>query len=158
MRYDPPFAGSYGPDAPAVAPRTDGVLGRRVLAYLVDVVVIALLTTLFGLLIFVAGIVTFGLGWALFAVLVPGTAILYSAVTVGGNGIGTFGMRLMGLSAVDSATGRPVGLMIAGVHALLFYVGIGTLLLLVLDVVIGFARSDRRLGHDLLSGLVVIRR
>ena len=67
-------------------------------------------------------------------------------------------MRMMGLSALDAATGGPVGFLIAGVHALLFYVGIGTLLLLFLDVVIGFARSDRRLGHDLLAGLIIVRR
>ncbi|MDB5589982.1 RDD family protein [Enterovirga sp.] len=157
MRYETPISSTYS-RASLVGPRTEGVLSRRLLAYLVDLVVIGLLILLFGILIAVAGVVTFGLGWALYVVLVPGAAILYSAITVGGAGTGTFGMRLLGLSAVDSATGRPVGILIAGLHALLFYVGIGTLLLLVLDVVIGLARSDRRLGHDLLSGLIVVRR
>ena len=151
------YASTYSRSS-LVGPRTDGVLTRRVLAYVVDIIVIGLLVVLFGILIGVAGVVTFGLSWALYAVLVPGTAILYSAITVGGNGTGTFGMRLMDLSAVDAATGGPVGFLIAGVHALLFYVGIGTLLLLLLDVVIGFARRDRRLGHDLLAGLIVVRR
>lgn len=157
MTNEASYASTYARSS-LVGARTQGVLSRRVLAYLVDVVVIGVLVVLFGILIGVAGVVTLGLGWALYAVLVPGTALLYSAVTVGGHGTGTFGMRLAGLSAVDAATGEPVGFLIAGVHALLFYVGIGTLLLLLLDIVISFARTDRRLGHDLLAGLIVVRR
>ena len=45
----------------------------------------------------------------------------------------------------------------AAVHALLFYVAAGTFVLWVLDVVIGFARSDRRLGHDLILGVMLVR-
>lgn len=138
--------------------RTRGVLGLRLCAYLVDLLVVLLLILLFGALIGVAGIFTFGAAWLLYAVLVPATAILYSAVTVGGPGMGTLGMRMFGLAAVDAATGGRVGFVEAGVHALLFYVGIGTFLLLLLDVVIGLARPDRRLGHDLLAGLMLVRR
>lgn len=144
--------------SPIAAGRTDGVLSRRLVAYLIDLVVISLLVVLFGVLIGIAGIFTFGLTWGLYAILIPGTAILYSALTIGGSSMGTIGMRLCGLAAVDSSTGRPAGAVIAGLHALLFYVGIGTLLLFVLDIVIGLARSDRRLGHDLLADIVVIRR
>ena len=152
-RLDSESVTAYG----AVA-RTDGVLTRRVFSYMIDLVAIALLTVLFGVLIGVAGVVTFGLGWLLYAILIPGTAILYSAVSVGGSGMGTFGMRFMGLRASDAETGRPVGMLVAAVHALIFYVGIGTFVLLVLDILIGIARDDRRLGHDLLAGILVARR
>ncbi len=159
MAYEARYQAVDGrPAFAAAAIRTDGVLSRRVFAYMIDLVVIAVLTVLFGFLVGVAGVVTFGLGWALYAILVPGTAILYSALSVGGPSMGTFGMRIMGLSAMDAETGRPVGVLIAGVHALMFYVGIGTFFLLVLDILIGFARSDRRLGHDLLVGLILARR
>jgi uncharacterized RDD family membrane protein YckC len=140
------------------AARTEGVLGRRILAYLVDFIVISALIVLFAFLVGVFGILTFGLGWMLYAVLIPGTAILYSAVTVGGPSQGTPGMRLAGLRACDAGTGGPVGAIAAGLHALLFYLAAGTFLLLVVDVVIGFGRRDRRLGHDLLAGLILIRR
>ncbi len=138
--------------------RTHGVLRRRFVAYLVDLTVIFTLTLLFGLLIGVAGVITFGLGWMLYAVLVPGTAILYSAVTVGGSRRSTFGMRIAGLAVHDAETGGPVGLLVAGAHALLFYVAASTFLLLLADVAIGLVRADRRLGHDLLAALVVLRR
>ena len=45
----------------------------------------------------------------------------------------------------------------AAVHALLFYLAEGTFVLWLLDIFLGFARSDRRLGHDLLTGVVLIR-
>ena len=46
------------------------------------------------------GLLTFGLGWALFA-LVPLTAIIYNAVTIGGPAQATVGMRVAGLKVLD---------------------------------------------------------
>lgn len=154
---DPRSFDGQGP-ATALAARTDGVLSRRVVAYIVDLFVIALLVVLFGFLIGIAGIFTFGLTWGLYAILGPGTAILYSALTIGGRSMGTVGMRMSGLAALDASTGGRVSPLLAGLHALLFYVGIGTLALYVLDIVIGLARTDRRLGHDLLADIIVVRR
>lgn len=156
MAYETQYGS--GPAGSSSMTRTDGVLSRRLVAYLIDLVVIFGLSLIFGILIGIAGIVTFGAAWILYAFLVPATAVLYSAVTVGGPAQGTIGMRLSGVAALDAATGGRVNALAAGVHALLFYVGIGTLLLLVLDLVIGLARADRRLGHDLLAGIVVVRR
>jgi len=147
---------AYGGENPAA--RTDGVLSRRVIAYVVDLFVISFLVVLFGFLIGIAGIFTFGLTWGLYAILVPGTAILYSALTIGGPSMGTVGMRMAGLAAFEATTGGRASPLLAGLHALLFYVGIGTIALFVLDVVIGLARSDRRLGHDLLADIIVVRR
>lgn len=143
---------SYG-----LAMATRGVLSRRLFAYLIDLVMIALFTLLLGILIAVLGVVTFGAAWILYAILVPAAAILYSAITVGGHHQSTIGMRFMGLRAVDAETGGRVGGLLAALHAFLFYVGIGTALLLFLDILVGLARSDSRLGHDLLVGIVVIR-
>lgn len=58
---------------------------------------------------------------------------------------------------VAPESGRPVDVLTAAVHALLFYVAISTFLLWCLDVVFGLVRPDRRLGHDLLLGLAVVR-
>jgi uncharacterized RDD family membrane protein YckC len=162
MSYDSayqPYGGQgSGPFGGYPSLRTDGVLSRRLLAYLVDIVVISILVVVSSFLIGVAGFLTFGLGWMLYAILVPGTAILYSAITVGGSGQGTVGMRLFGLRAIDSTTGGPVGGLVAALHALLFYGAASTFLLLVADIVIGMARADRRLGHDLLVGVLLVRR
>ena len=146
----PPFAGAPG------YPQTEGVLGRRGMAYLVDFVIVLIFTGLLSIVIGILGLITFGLGWSLFAVL-PFTAVLYSAVTVGGSAQATPGMRMAGLRVVDVASGGPVGMVTAAVHALLFYVAAGTFVLWVLDLLVGFARADRRLGHDLLVGITLVR-
>lgn len=151
--YAPRPQAPYG--APMALPVVRASLGGRGVAYLLDILFIFGFTALLTLLITVLGALTFGLGWTLFAVL-PASGILYSALTVGGAGQGTWGMRMMGLRVVNQA-GTRVDMITAGVHALLFYVAISTFLLWALDVVIGLVRPDRRLGHDLLLGLAVVR-
>ena len=148
---------AYAPQ-PDLAELTEGVLGRRFVAYAVDFMIILGLTLVLGVLVLVLGVITFGLAWALFAILVPGTAILYSALTVGGPNQGTLGMRFAGIRVVEAARGGQVDMLTAGVHALLFYVAAGTFVLLVVDILIGVARRDGRLGHDVLSGVVAVRR
>ncbi len=130
-------------------------LGGRTIAYLLDILFILGFTAILTLAITVIGLVTFGLGWTLFAVL-PASGILYSAITVGGRKQSTIGQRLMGLQVVAPERGGPVDILSAAVHALLFYVAVSTFLLWCLDVAFGLMRSDRRLGHDLLLGLAVV--
>lgn len=150
---NPTYRPSYG----LVDPRaTEGVLGRRLLGYVVDLVVITILMGALWLVIAVLGVITFGLGWLLFGLL-PLTAIVYNALTVGGPAQATIGMRMAGVRVVDGAAGGRVSMLQAAVHALLFYVAVSTAVLLAVDILIGFGRSDRRLGHDLLSGVTLVR-
>lgn len=134
-----------------------GILGTRILAFLIDIAIIAVLVMVFGFAILLLGFLTFGLGWGLYFILGPATAILYSALTVGGPRQSTIGMRLMGLRVVSTDGGRP-DMVIAAAHALLFYVAAGTFVLWLIVIGTAFLRRDRRLGHDLLTGLVVINR
>lgn len=139
------------------AAATDGVLGRRFFAYLLDIVFVFIFASLLAVAISIIGLITFGLGWALFAIL-PATGVIYSAITVGGPRQATLGMRMAGLKVVDAGNGGTVDWITAGVHSLLFYVAAGTFVLWVIDIFIGMARPDRRLGHDLLVGLMLVRR
>lgn len=153
---------SYVPHAasgfrsPMPLPVVRASLGARFVAYLLDILFIFGFTALLTLAITLIGLVTFGLGWTLFAIL-PASGILYSAVTVGGAAQSTWGMRMMGLRVVAPSSGVRVDVITAGVHALLFYVAISTFLLWAIDILLGLVRSDRRLGHDLLLGLAVVR-
>lgn len=140
-----------------LVPRTRGVLGRRAAAWLIDFVVIWLLIALLAVVIGLLGVITFGLAWGLYLILIPGTGILYSAVTVGGSAQATLGQRALGLRVVDASTGRGLDAVSAAVHALFFYVAAGTFVLWLLDAGLGLIRSDRRLAHDLLVGAAVIR-
>lgn len=142
---------------PVSAGGTVGVLGRRFVALLIDLVIIAAFVMALGLAITILGFLTFGLGWLLFAILVPGAAILYTAITMGGPGASTIGMRLCGLRVVDAASGEGIDPLRAAAHALLFYFAASTFLILLVDVVIGFLRGDARLGRDLIVNLIVLR-
>ena len=133
-----------------------GVLGSRLFAWLVDIVALFFLGWLVFFLLFALGIVTFGATWLLIPIAAVATALGYAALTIGGRHQSTWGMRVAGLRVEAADGGRPEGLA-AAVHALLFYVAAGTFLLWLLDVACGFARADRRMGHDLLTGLVVVR-
>ena len=133
----PPAGGSV----PAVT--TEGVLGRRIFGYLVDLAMIGFLALILAMFIGFIGLLTLGLGWSLFAVL-PFTGIIYSAITLGGPHQATIGMRMMGVRAMDAATGGPVDRLTAAVHALLFYVAATTFILWLVDVALGFLR--RRSG------------
>jgi uncharacterized RDD family membrane protein YckC len=155
-RYGAPYASPQGLNAMIAVNQTEGTLSRRFFAYLIDIVMIALFSLVLSAIIAVIGLLTFGLGWSLFAIL-PTSAIIYNAITVGGPRQSTIGMRMMGLRVVDATTGGPVGMLTAAVHALLFYLAAGTFILWLLDLFLGAVRSDRRLGHDLLTGVVLVR-
>lgn len=139
---------------------TEGVISRRFWAYLIDLVVISFWFLLVCLALVILGPLTLGLTWVALAVGLPIaglTFVLYNALTVGGPSQATVGMRAMGLRVVDPDTGRPVSMLAAAVHALLFYVAISTFLLWACDVIVGFARDDRRFIRDLLTGMMVVR-
>ena len=136
---------------------TEGPLGRRVFGYLIDVIIIMLLSGVLWVVVGVLGLLTFGLAWVLFA-LIPFTAIVYNAVTISGPHRGTIGMRVAGVRVLDATTGGRVSFVAAAVHALLFYVALGTgALLWIADVVFGLVRPDRRLGRDLITNVVFVR-
>jgi uncharacterized RDD family membrane protein YckC len=155
-----------GPTVPVIDARsyelerlTEGVISRRFWAYLIDLMVIFFWICLICVAIFVFGILTFGLGLGLFALL-PLTAltfVIYNAVTIGGSAQATVGMRMNGIKVVDAATGGRVSGLAAAVHALLFYVAWPTFLLWAGDILVGFARGDRRFVRDLVTGIVVVR-
>jgi len=133
-----------------------GVLGSRIFAWIADIIVLAILGSLIWFALLLLGVVTFGATWLLIPIATVATALGYAAITIGGPRQATWGMRMAGLRVETVNGGRPDGLA-AAVHALLFYVAAGTVGLWLLDILCGIVRSDRRLGHDLLTGLVVVR-
>ena len=151
-RYD--TAGYPGALPPV--PYLRASLCGRCVAYLLDIAFIFLFTAILGTIIAVIGLLTFGFGWTLFAVL-PASGIIYSAITVGGARQSTWGMRMLGLRVVAPESGTRVDMLTAAIHALLFYVAISTFLLWCVDVLFGLLRPDRRLGHDVILGLAVVR-
>lgn len=132
----------------------DGVRTRRVVAVIIDYIIVALLTIPFAIVVFFLGVLTLGLGWMLFGILAPAVAILYIWNTLGSSDQATTGMKLMGIR-LDRLDGRPIDGMTAVVHTVLFWAGNVILTPLVLLVTL-FSDRKRTL-HDLLLGTVVTR-
>lgn len=131
-----------------------GVRTRRVFAFVLDYIIIGLLLIPVALLVFILGLLTIGIGWLLFWILCPLTALLYIAITMGGRHQSTLGMRLMGIR-VERLDGRRVDPLLAMVHTVLFWAGnaILTPFILLLALILPYKRTL----HDLLLGTVVTR-
>jgi len=132
----------------------DGVRTRRVFAFLLDYLIIGLLCIPFAILVAVLGVLTLGLGWALYGVLGPLVALIYVWNTLGGERQATVGMRMMGIR-LDRLDGRPVEGMLAVVHTVLFWAG--NVLLTPLILLAPLFVDRKRTVHDLLLGTVVTR-
>lgn len=77
-----------------------GVLLRRVFAFLIDLVVLAIPVALAYVFVAVFGLITLGLGWALFWLVWPASviwALVYYGSSLGGPHSATVGMRAMDL-------------------------------------------------------------
>lgn len=132
----------------------EGVRTRRIFAFLIDYFIIALMLIPFAILVFVLGIITLGLGWVLFSVLVPMVALIYIWNTMGGHTQATVGMRMMSIR-LERLDGRPVDGLLAIVHSVLFWAGNALLTPLILLAPLFLER--KRTVHDLLLGTVVAR-
>jgi uncharacterized RDD family membrane protein YckC len=133
----------------------DGVLPRRLLAFLVDAVLIGLLTIPLAVLNVFLGILTLGLSWFLFPVFIPLVALGYNALTMGGPASATPGMRLFGLE-MRVWDGQRMYALLAALHAVVFWFSIYLLTPLVL--LVGLFSERRQLLHDLLLGTVLVDR
>lgn len=131
----------------------DDVRRRRVMAYLLDLLFVSLLVVAVGALVAIVGIVTLGLGWLLYGILVPATALLYIAFTLGGPYAATPGMRIMGLEMRLWYGAKPY-MLLAVVHAVLFY-GLNVLLTPFI-VLVSLFNERKRLLHDIVLGTVII--
>lgn len=131
----------------------EGVLGRRIAAFLIDVVFIFLLSIAVYVLLFIAGIFTFGLAWLLFGVAFPAVALGYCAYTLSRPQSATPGMRATGLQ-MRTWYGDRMYALLAAFHALLFYFSVALFTPLVL--VVALFNDRKRCLHDFLAGTVVI--
>jgi uncharacterized RDD family membrane protein YckC len=142
---------------PATQPEYfEGVLSRRVLALVIDVIIITVPIMFAALFIFVFGLVTFFLGWFLFFLLPAGGtiwAILYYGLTFGSPKSATIGMRMMDLE-MRTWYGAPCYFLLGAVHAVLYWISVSALTPLIL--LVAFFNERKRLLHDMVAGTIVI--
>lgn len=132
-----------------------GVRTRRIIGFVVDYSLVFLLSVPAAVVVFLLGIVTLGLGWILYAVLVPAIAIAYVGLTLGGRAQATPGMRMAGVR-IERLDGRTVDPVLAILHGVLFWASNAVLTPFVL--LVGLFTPRKQLLQDLLLGTVVVRR
>jgi uncharacterized RDD family membrane protein YckC len=133
-----------------------GVLTRRTIAFLIDLIVLSIPIILAVLFIAVFGLVTLGLGWALYWLVSPASviwALVYYGALLGGPHSATIGMRVMDLE-MRTRYGGPSYFLLGAMHAVLFWISVSVLSPFVL--LIGFFNGRRRLLHDMVLGTVVV--
>ena len=134
----------------------EGVLARRVVAFLIDFLIISIPVVFMVMFIFVIGLVTLGLGFFLYALLWPAAviwALAYYGITLGGPHSATIGMRVMDLE-MRTWYGAPAYSLLGAVHAIVFWVTVSVLTPLVL--LVPFFNMRRRCLHDMIVGTVII--
>src|SRR5215472_1963868 len=171
-RYSGPYGTNSGPASgrigagvdvkphaydPAASPELfEGVLPRRFVAWVVDVVILAIPLIVAWVFIFAFGILTLGFGWALFH-LMPLVSLLwalfYYGATLGGPASATIGMRVMDLE-MRTWYGAPAYFVLGAVHVIAFWFTVSFFTPLVL--LVPFFNERHRLLHDILLGTVII--
>jgi uncharacterized RDD family membrane protein YckC len=133
-----------------------GVLTRRALAFLIDLVVLSIPVIFAVIFITLFGVVTLGLGWALFWLVSPASviwALIYYGASLGGPHSATVGMRVMDLE-LRTWYGAPSYFVLGAMHAVVFWISVSFLTPLVL--LVGLFNRRHRLLHDIALGTVVI--
>ncbi len=134
-------------------PLLEGVLARRVMAWIIDVILISLLACLATGMILVLGFLTFGLGFGLFALL-PAIGLLYHTLFVASPNAATPGMRLLDLTIRRDDDLEPATL----AQAIVFTAGLWLTLTFAFPLLlVAFVTQRKRELHDMAAGLVVVR-
>lgn len=133
----------------------EGILGRRVVAYLIDLVIMGALVVLVSVFGGIVGFLTFGLGWLALIVVVPLVIAGYYATTLGSPRRATIGMQMMDI-VLTPARGVPLDGWWAFLHAAIFWITIW----ISWPVSLAFAlfTPRRQMLHDLLLGVLMLRR
>jgi len=147
------------PDAydPASQPEYfEGVLSRRVVAFLVDMVILTVVMTAIVVFIAIFGLVTLGIGWLLFFLVGPifvVLAIVYFGTTLASPASATLGMRAMNLE-MRLWYGAPMYFLLGAVHMIVFWITVSVFTPLVL--LVGLFNGRKRLLHDFVCGTVMV--
>jgi uncharacterized RDD family membrane protein YckC len=155
LRKRDPFS-RVPPETQPWSLRTDPfeeVLQRRVMAYVIDLVPIAVLTLIASLALSLLSLLSFGLLGFLWRLL-PLVAILYTAFWIAAPGAATIGMRFTRLTVrrLDGAAPPPLQALL---FAVMFYASVaitGWFILL-----LPLMTPRHRAAHDYLSGTLVLR-
>jgi len=145
-----PANGPVYPLAPLPASVLEGVRRRRIAALGLDLIFVGTLSV--GVWAVITTL-SLGLLWFVLPSLFAFFAFFYNGITVSGWRMATPGMKAMDLE-MRTVAGERVSFLHAAVHAVLFYLCWGFPILFLFSLL----SSDKRCLHDVLAGVIVLRR
>lgn len=141
---------------PSTAPELfEGLLTRRVFAFVIDLVAMGTLILAFSLVGLIAGFLTFGLAWLALVLVIPATIVLYYGATLGSSKRATLGMQMMDL-VLTPTRGQPLDGWMAVIHAAVFW--LTTWISWPLSLLFVLFTPRRQMIHDLIVGTLMVRR
>lgn len=132
----------------------DGVLSRRVFAFIIDYIIVGLLMIPAYVVAFFFALLTLGLGFYLFPILFFLIAALYFGFSLSGERQATPGMRVMDVMMV-SDSGQQIDFFTAILHLVVFWILNSVLTPFIL--LVGLFTDRGRLLHDIALGTVSVR-
>jgi len=132
---------------------THGTIWRRIVAFVLDGIIVLILVKAIAVVLILFGVVTLGLGLPLLALL-PTVPVFYNWLTVMSGLSATPGQALMGLVVRRDEDLGPPGGFAALIWVIGFYV---SLALSGLPLLLALFSARRRTAHDVIAGLVVVR-
>ena len=142
------------PDPMADPALYDGLLGRRIVAFLIDWAILLFVYGAFWVIGGLFTVITFGLLGPAVLVVLAALPVLYNALTIGMWG-STPGMLMTDVE-IRAWDGRPADYLQAFIFAFIFYLTVPTTSGIALLFV--FFNDRKRTVHDFLSGTVAVRR
>jgi uncharacterized RDD family membrane protein YckC len=141
---------------PATAPELfDGLLPRRVVAFLIDVALIGMLVLCLGFVGLLAGFLTFGLAWTMLPLLTPLAVVAYYALTLGSSHRATVGMSLMDI-VLTPTRGQPLNGLAVLLHPFLFWLSFW--ISWPVSLLFALFTPRQQMLHDLIVGTLMVRR
>jgi uncharacterized RDD family membrane protein YckC len=148
------MANVYENNRPFAADVYDGVLSRRVFAFVIDYLIVGLLMIPAYVVAFFFALLTLGLGFYLFPVLFFIIAALYFGLSLSSSAQATPGMRVMDLM-MTSNSGHNIDFLTAILHLVVFWILNSVLTPFIL--LVGLFTDRGRLLHDIALGTVSVR-
>ncbi len=152
-KFDSAYTGA-APDFsyPGPARATDGILQRRVLAYMLDLACIGVISAVLFLPLMLLTLLSAFL--IHFYALLGALPLAYATLLIGGPHGATWGMRMMNLAYRRTDGSRP-SYLDAFMATLIFYVSVAATFWLIL--IVPLLSDRRRTLHDMACGLVMLR-
>ena len=148
------MANAYENDRRLAANAHEGVLSRRVMAFVIDYVLVGLMMFPAYVVAFFFALLTLGLGFYVFPILFFLIAALYFGLSLSSVSQATPGMRVMDLM-MTSDSGQPIDFVTAILHLVVFWILNSVLTPFIL--LVGLFTERGRLLHDIALGTATVR-